>query len=578
MIQKHSEILRKLNITPKTVLEVGSRDGNDSNYYKEEFNLKNEDIYIVEPNPLMVNQIKLKYPNYTIFEFAIDETEGTKEFNQVIGGGQDPIGVSSLLDRTDNFYERFPTNKITVSTIKGSTLLEMINKEIDICKIDVEGLTYEVISSFGDDIKKIKTFHLETEHHLFWKNQKLHPEVVELMENLGYKLAWWDQDNSLQADAIWVREDVYIDCVKNIMKDVEIHTLICNRDILLAINNFKSLQKFDEFSETPIFLHDDGSLTDTDIETLSIIKNTILIRRIDADREIRKYIEDYEHCFKYRLGENKINLWHKIKSFDYFFFSKTKKVLGVDTDLLFLRKPNNVIENIVLGIPFYFPDVQSAYSFNEPKDEIPVLNSVNTGLIYIPSEEYYNINDIENALKNLTRNGVNYFPSWIEQSAFAHMFYMNGKYVNLNTQKYRIPYFQPVDIENTECLHFVSYPAVRETYETYLDYLDFGVGDLLYENRFEVDFKDIKIPLEFKIYKSNGIYSFSYYWGLEKTSQQFLDHIFKIKTDEGEILKKLQSDKNGFFIITTKSKNISLSHTYDWYNEQNWVNFGQINL
>ena len=35
----------------------------------------------------------------------------------------------------------------------------------------------------------------------------------------------------------------------NNFKELEIHTLICNRDVLLAINNFKSLQKFEEFND-----------------------------------------------------------------------------------------------------------------------------------------------------------------------------------------------------------------------------------------------------------------------------------------------------------------------------------------
>ena len=52
---------------------------------------------------------------------------------------------------------------------------------------------------------------------------------------------------------------------------IEIHTLICNKDLLLAINNFKSLQKFDEFADMPVFLHDDGSLSESDIEAEPVL-------------------------------------------------------------------------------------------------------------------------------------------------------------------------------------------------------------------------------------------------------------------------------------------------------------------
>jgi len=325
---------------------------------------------------------------------------------------------------------------------------------------------------------------------------------------------------------------------------IEIHTLICNKDLLLAINNFKSLQKFEEFADMPVFLHDDGSLSDSDIEALNVIKNVTVIRREYADKEIVNYVKDHLNCLRYRVHNSPLNLWHKIKLFDYMYFSKTKKVLGMDTDLLFIRKPEDVINYLKANEAFYYPDIQDAYCYNEPKDEIPVVHNINTGLIYIPSEDYFHLDALD----------------------------------KLGAEKYRIPYFQNVDIKVVECLHFVSYPAVRDTYKTYTDYLEFSSGDLIHQKELTVDFKGKTIPLEFKIFKNNGMFNFEYYWGLEKTDQQFLDHIFEIETEEGTVIKKLQSNKNSFFVLNTKSNNISIRHSYDWYGETNWVNIGDFSL
>ena len=154
----------------------------------------------------MCNEIKKRYPNFNLFEAAISDEEGYAEFNQVLDGGMNPVGVSSLLNRTDDFYSRFETNKIIVNTITGKTLLGRINKEIDICKIDVEGFTYEVIKSFGENLK-IKTFHLETEHIQLWENQKTHNLVCELMLQLGYELIW-EGSNPYQSDTIWVKKNM----------------------------------------------------------------------------------------------------------------------------------------------------------------------------------------------------------------------------------------------------------------------------------------------------------------------------------------------------------------------------------
>ena len=364
----------------------------------------------------------------------------------------------------------------------------------------------------------------------------------------------------------------------NNFKDLEIHTLICNRDVLLAINNFKSLQKFEEFKDVPVFLHDDGSLTESDIILLNNIKNVVLIKRSDADFDIEEHIKDYPNCYSYRLGKNPINLWHKIKTFDYYYFSKTKKVLGLDSDLLFMQKPKNVIDLINSNTPFYFPDVQSSYCFNEPKDEVPVFKNVNTGLIYIPSPEYYDINSLEFALGNLVGKGVNYFPSWIEQSAFAHMFYKDGRYVSLGLDEHRIPYFQSVDIKKIECLHFVSYPPVRELYKTYIDYLDISNGDLVYDKNFIIEFENHKIPLNLKMFRYEGFLNVEFYWGLEKTDHRFLDHIFKIVIAGKESEYKFQSNKNGFFIINLINDDFDVYHTYDWYNKTNWEKLDTIKI
>jgi len=361
--------------------------------------------------------------------------------------------------------------------------------------------------------------------------------------------------------------------------NIEIHTLICNKDVYLAINNFKSLQKFEEFKDIPIYLHDDGSLTKSDKILLQDINNVVFIDREWADKEIKQYLINYPNCLDYRLGSNRIYLWHKLKTFDYFFFSKTKQILCLDTDLLFIRKPENIINLLKNNTPFYFPDIQNSYSFNEPKNEVAVLNNVNTGLIYIPSEKYYNIDDLEFALSNLIKNGINYFPSWIEQSAFAHMFYKNGNYVSLDIKKYRIPYFQSVDIENVECLHFVSYPSVRDMYPKFLEYLEYDLSNIIYKKDFIITYNQIEIELNIELIKSNDNLVFKYYWGLDKTIQNQLSHEFMIEIDDNKINIKKGSELTGFFIIHSyNTNNLKLFHSYEWYGEYNWELLDIINF
>ena len=46
------------------------------------------------------------------------------------------------------------------------------------------------------------------------------------------------------------------------------------------------------------------------------------------DKEIVNYVKNHLNCLRYRVHNNPLNLWHKIKLFDYMYFSKTKKGLS----------------------------------------------------------------------------------------------------------------------------------------------------------------------------------------------------------------------------------------------------------
>lgn len=81
-------------------------------------------------------------------------------------------------------------------------------EEIDILKIDVEGLSFEVIQSFGEKIKKVKVIHIENEHIPVWIGQKVYSDVEKILIEsefilLSIKSAW------PQTDSVWIRRDLY---------------------------------------------------------------------------------------------------------------------------------------------------------------------------------------------------------------------------------------------------------------------------------------------------------------------------------------------------------------------------------
>jgi FkbM family methyltransferase len=162
-------------------------------------------VWVVEPNPIKINEIRQKYPNFNLIESAISNQEGQHYFNQVVGDSISS-GTSSLIDRADDWYEKSNTNKIIVNTIRGEKLLNIIGGEIDACKVDVEGFTYEVLESFEDTLKNIKSLHIECEHKEVWKNQKLYNEIKEFLIKKNFVEIYFNytSEHKLQSDSIWV--------------------------------------------------------------------------------------------------------------------------------------------------------------------------------------------------------------------------------------------------------------------------------------------------------------------------------------------------------------------------------------
>lgn len=207
MVEYIQTINEKTIIKPKNILEIGSRDADDANILKEGFNINDTKVWVVEPNPKQQIKIIEKYPKFNLIKEAVFNEEKTLTFNAV--NTYELIGVSSLLNRNDKLYDRVDTEKILVKTILGSTLLKNIDEEIDLCKIDVEGATYEVLISFNDSIHKIKSMHLENEHKNVWENQKLYDDVKHYLENLGFVQIYFKYVNNviLQSDSIWVKKE-----------------------------------------------------------------------------------------------------------------------------------------------------------------------------------------------------------------------------------------------------------------------------------------------------------------------------------------------------------------------------------
>lgn len=186
------------------VLEIGSRDGYHADYLKKYFNIPDNKVFIVDAHPDCAKLIRREHPNYRVIETAITQNRGIVSFNAVQNLDLGALGASSTLPRKDGplSFE----NWVNVISIKGFDLLQLINeREYDLVKIDVEGLTYEVLESFGDSLGKIKMIHTEGEYFEVWEGQKLYSDLRDLLTRRGFEEAYRVDMLEGQCDTVWYR-------------------------------------------------------------------------------------------------------------------------------------------------------------------------------------------------------------------------------------------------------------------------------------------------------------------------------------------------------------------------------------
>ena len=215
MEQFYKAFLDHFKEPPISILEIGSRDGHHAEELRKLANIEPCSVNVVEPHPVSYRNIIKTYPDFKMFEFAISDTPGVLPFNAISPDiyTQDVVGTSSLLPLVERVrLGSAQANWIKVLAITGQTLLQLIDRwQIDLVKIDVEGYTYQVLKSFGADIRLLKALHVEVELEPFqlWEGQHSYQEIHQYLSSFGFKELYYNPLfwKGYQGDNVWVRLD-----------------------------------------------------------------------------------------------------------------------------------------------------------------------------------------------------------------------------------------------------------------------------------------------------------------------------------------------------------------------------------
>lgn len=195
------------NFTPTNIIEIGSRDGHDTEHIRRTFGLSEESCYIFEAHPDCYAAIEKSYPRFNLFNCAITNKVGVVEFNAGIVGVEDNIGGSSVLkDVTGNFKSK----TVQVDGWRFDEVCKTVGLvDIDLVKIDVEGHTQEVLEGFGSMLDRTKAIQVELEHKECWEGQALYEDIKKFLIENNFMEVFFIRHAHDQSDSFWIKEKYY---------------------------------------------------------------------------------------------------------------------------------------------------------------------------------------------------------------------------------------------------------------------------------------------------------------------------------------------------------------------------------
>jgi hypothetical protein len=169
----------------------------------------------------------------------------------------------------------------------------------------------------------------------------------------------------------------------------DVRTLICHAHVEMGINCLKEfLRRFKTPYSFRLSIHEDGSLTNDDIEKLQAELPAKIIRRAEADDLMEEKLSAYPNILKMREAYAL-----SLKLFDTVLMAESDRYLFLDCDVLFM-KPFSLPElNKDTGPAVCFvPDRENNYSMRGWQKAIApnvrLVSKANSGVVHLDRRAY----------------------------------------------------------------------------------------------------------------------------------------------------------------------------------------------
>lgn len=192
------------------IVDVGTRDGDDANFLFQALN--GSRVIAIDANPSGAELTRKNYPWMDVRFTAVGDYNGQTMFHSVVSDNKELVGCSSIISKETAMYPQDFANNVNVLTVpmtRMDAILEDSVGSIDVVKVDTEGFTWQVLQGFGDRLKDVKVFHLETERTQLTPEHVTFEHITKFMEENGfflvdvsYEWGWGIQDQ------VWVNKDL----------------------------------------------------------------------------------------------------------------------------------------------------------------------------------------------------------------------------------------------------------------------------------------------------------------------------------------------------------------------------------
>jgi len=253
-----------------------------------------------------------------------------------------------------------------------------------------------------------------------------------------------------------------------------VHMLVCHQDLPLGICSAKSLNLAVE-EPLPWVFHDDGSLNSKDKAILqNQFRGCRLVERRESDRYYQAVAGQYPHLVRSR--EKHVML---LKLADLHVYSDKQRILYVDSDILFLKRPEFLLEKLQEngGANYFNRDVGSVYIASletlQNMTGVMPLPRLNAGLSVLNRDDISldKINQVLSKLDFKLRSDWIGYDHMIEQTCVAVLAVASSGGACHLPVEYDVSHEK--QIINSICKHYVG--VIRHEYE--LEGLNYSIHE-----------------------------------------------------------------------------------------------------